>query len=74
MTHPLQPLPDHHILRTSEVAAAFGCGVGTIERVLKQGRFPGAFRTPGMGKGPGRWRIPREAAVKVGRGMGVLDQ
>lgn len=72
MTRPLQPLPDHDPLKAGEVAAAYGCGIGAVEQWARRGRFPGAFRTLGI-RQQGRWRIPREDAVAVGRELGVIE-
>lgn len=67
----LKPLPDHDVLRTSEVAAAFGVSDRIVLQAAVDGRFPGAFRTLGLHGGPGNWRIPRAAVLAVGRELGV---
>ena len=69
---PLEPIPDHELLKAPEAAAALGMDVNAFRRHLKAGRFPGAFRTPGMSLGPGRWRIPRADVVKVAVELGVI--
>lgn len=70
---PIRPLPDLDPLTAREVAGALGMSTQYIAHHAALGRFPGAYRTPGNGGGPGNWRIPHEAAVKVGRQMGVLE-
>jgi Helix-turn-helix domain len=67
----LAPLPDHDPLKPHEVAAALGLSDKQMTYHLRRGRFPGAFRTPGQGAGPGRWRIPRDSVIAVGRELGV---
>jgi hypothetical protein len=71
MSVPLRPLPDHDPLKVAEVAAAFGCDPRLVHHGLRRGQFPNAFRTPGSGPGPGRWRIPRADVLEVGRQLGV---
>ena len=68
---PLRPLPDLDPLKPAEVAAAIGMRRDTLVRHLRAGNVPGAFRNPGEGAGPGRWRIPHATAVQLGRELGV---
>lgn len=71
MSTPLRPLPDLDPLTATEAAAALGIKHDVLTRHLRLGRFPGAFRTLGLGSGPGDWRIPHAAVLEVGRELGV---
>lgn len=68
---PLQPLPDHEYLTTTETAACLGIHNRTLEHHLRRGRLKGAARIPGRGRGGHEWRIPRSTVAAIRREMGV---
>ena len=68
MSTPLYPLPELDLLKVREVATALGINTRTVVYHCARGNFPAAFQTPGN-----EWRIPYDAAVAVGREMGVWD-
>jgi hypothetical protein len=71
MSVPLLDVPLLDPLTAPEVAAALGVKPRAIGQACGKGWIPGAFRTPGLGNGPGHWRIPRDSVLQLRRELGV---